>query len=272
MKTRYKFLTGIATIITPLTILITPQAIAQSSNPIDPKPVTEPLVRDNDALSSASFSAVNQGDMIHNLESECTVGYVDKINRRLYTAKHCFGDGETVYLKNGVRKVGTFHYVKQSETSPGENVGDFAYILLDSAMKAGTNSYSGDSMSQEWRSGDKIYNYSRNLKDTTSGNAKRDSTNPTFPSDPSHMRRNTDPSIPSSQPGDSGGPVWSDNGLVGVIYGHIGTELRFTKLPSTDTLNKIPQGEKYVSSQSTVFNGLSSLSSNGQLSSALSSF
>ena len=104
-----------------------------------------------------------------------------------------------MYLKNGVRKVGTFHYVKQSETSPGENVGDFAYILLDSAMKAGTNSYSGDSMSQEWHSDDKIYNYSRNLKDTTSGNAKRDSTNPTFPSDPSHMRRNTDPSIPSSQ-------------------------------------------------------------------------
>lgn len=74
------------------------------------------------------------------------------------------------------------------------------------------------------------------------------------------------------QPGDSGGPVWSDNGLIGVIYGHIGTELRFTKLPSTDTLNKIPQGEKYVSSQSTIVNGLSSLSSNGQLSSALSSF
>lgn len=272
MKTRYKFLTGIATIITPLTMLITPQALAQSSNPTDPKPVAEPLIKDNDALSSASFSAVNQGDMIHNLESECTVGYVDKINRRLYTAKHCFGDGETVYLKNGVRKVGTFHYVKQSETSPGENVGDFAYILLDSAMKAGTNSYSGDSTSQEWHSDDKIYNYSRNLKDTTSGNAKRDSTNPTYPSGPSHMRRNTAPSIPSSQPGDSGGPVWSDNGFIGVIYGHIGTELRFTKLPSTETLNKLPQGEKYVSSQSTVFNGLSSLSSNGQLSSALSSF
>ena len=42
------------------------------------------------------------------------------MNRRLYTVKHCFNDGETVYLKNSIRKVGTSHYVKPSKNVSGE--------------------------------------------------------------------------------------------------------------------------------------------------------
>ena len=271
MKTRYKILTGITTI----TMMITPQAFAQSSlssSIKDPRPITEPLIKDKTILDNGSFSTVNQGDMINNLGYSCTVGYVDKINRRLYTAKHCFNDGETVYLKNGIRKVGTFHYVKPSETANGENVEDFAYILLDSAMNAGSNSYSGDKLSQTWNSGDIIHNYSRNLGKVVNGTATNDSDNPTGYKNRTHRRKNTDPNIPSSQPGDSGGPVWSDEGLVGVIKGHVGNDLRFTKLPSQESLNKLPQGEKYKPSQSPTVQGLSSLSSNNQMSSALSSF
>ncbi len=271
MKTQKKIAATIVSIIAPVTMLMAPQAVAQSSSSIttDPKPVTEPLVKDKTVLDSNSFKTVNQGDMVNNAGYVCTVGYVDKTNRRLFIAKHCFNDGDTVYLKNGIRKVGTFHYVKPSESASGEKIDDFAYILLDSSMNAGSNIYSGDKLDQDWDTGETIHNYSRNINKTVDGTMNRNSDvygNKTF------RRKNIDPSIPSSQPGDSGGPVWSNEGLVGIVQGHDGHDLRFTKLPSQESLNKLPQGESHKPSQSPTIRGLNSLSSNGQLSSALSSF
>ena len=275
MNTQKKIIATVASIVTPLTMLMAPQAVAQSSttnNVSDPKPITEPLVKDKTILDSGSFSTVNQGDMINNLWNYCTVGYVDKMNRRLYTAKHCFDDGETVYLKNSIRKVGTSHYVKPSENISGEKVGDFAYILLDSSINAGSNIYSGDNLDQTWDTGETIHNYSRKIKKTVDGtmNTNSDVSNSYGPK--TFKRENIDPNIPSSQSGDSGGPVWSNEGLVGIIKGHKGHDLRFTKLPSQELLNNLPQGESYNPSQSPTIRGLSSLISNGQMSSALSSF
>jgi len=102
----------------------------------DPEPVHTPLIEDHGVLNSPSFKTVNQGDKINNIKYECTVGYVDKINRRLYTAKHCFEDGDNVYLKNGLRKVGTAHHFSPKNYDDGEKIADVEYILLDGSMRA----------------------------------------------------------------------------------------------------------------------------------------
>lgn len=106
------------------------------------------------------YAASNQGDGIYTLRSAhrstgCTIGYVNKQARALYTAAHCGDDNDVVY-NDKWQPIGVLHYVdgnwkSYSNSNNVYDVGgwkqsnnDMAYISLYTDVPLGNNVYSTD--------------------------------------------------------------------------------------------------------------------------------
>lgn len=209
-----------------ITIFTAPQALAQESS-------------SNIFNQDSSVSIVNQGDKVTNIKHSCTINYVDSTHRRAYTAQHCFNNGDTVYTRDHKTKLGVNYHFDNTVKN------DVSYILLDKNITAGHNIYSGDTISRSWNNGDTVYNYSRKRSQTFNYPVINGSDNPVVtPTRNLYYRKGTKTSLP----GDSGGPIWTDNGLIGVHGGSNRDEknnIFFSAFPSDDVINKLPDGEHY---------------------------
>jgi len=212
-----KISTLFITSLSAITIFTAPQALAQES----------------------SVSIVNQGDMVTDNEHNCTINYVDSTHRRAYTARHCFNNGDTVYTRDHKTKLGVNYHFDDTVKS------DVSYILLDKNITTGHNIYSGDTISRSWNNGDIVYNYSRRMSKTSNYPVIHGSDNPIInPTRNIYYREGSKTSLP----GDSGGPIWTDNGLIGVHNGSNSDEknnIYFSAFPSDDVINNLPDGEPY---------------------------
>lgn len=154
---------------------------------------------------------VNQGDRISVKGKSCTIGYIDKSNRKAYTAAHCFVsdknpeqyiDSQSVYNSFG-RRIGTASGV-YSDTQND----DFIMIDLFNNIPIGENSFSGDTIAhlEDIKPGDTICSFSRMYKKTMCGEIEK-----------VNEREILATREAGGIPGDSGGPAWVEGkGFVGV--------------------------------------------------------
>lgn len=132
---------------------------------------------------------------------KCTIGYVDKQSRQLYTAKHCGNDGQLVYV-NGL-EIGQFSY----ERSPSFGA-DFAVINVYDGIVLGDNFFSGDEIVNKFSvsKGDEVCLHSAVRNITKCGNI----------TDLQPQINRFDASVAPVH-GDSGGVMWiPDKGFLGV--------------------------------------------------------
>lgn len=191
---------------------------------------------------------VNQGDWVY-IEpyGYCTIGYVDKVNHRAYTAAHCAPLMETGSRINVIEPfvnemIGELFVRTQTYNAHGKQwrslKSDATYIQLYPEVPIGENVYSGDDriMPDEVEAGDEICIYSLRLNKTTC--------NPAFSTfgpviKMNAPRYNIDP--PISVEGDSGGPGWiPGKGFVGVISSHGGSTLWLTSIDANDCMSDEP--------------------------------
>lgn len=172
----------------------------------------------NPAPASSSKITLNQGDEIVTYNnvigsslygySPCTAGFYDEQHHRMITAAHCGRDGADVFNAHD-ELVGTFRkYQPSSDYNPQNDLG---YVELLSSVEA-TNVFTQERDSRRVDYQSRLCSYSRNLGDTTcsdtavlvSGTVQDYSVHKNVP----------------SRGGDSGGPVWfEDGGFAGVISG-----------------------------------------------------
>lgn len=186
-------------------------------------------------MTKLTNPVVNQGDRISVEGSNCTIGYIDKANRKAYSAAHCFvSDKEktqdvhnkTVYNSFG-RHIGT-----ASGTYHGSQNNDFIIIDLLNNIPAGENSFSGDAIVkiEDVKPGDTICSFSRKYKKTMCGEIENINGRDIFATRES-----------GGTHGDSGGPAWiPGKGFVGVFTSIIG-------LVHNDYIEEISTGFTYPS-------------------------
>lgn len=194
------------------------------------------------ALAQETSNIVNQGDMVTNNKSNCTIGYIDTQHRRAYTAQHCFNNGETVYLPDRETVLGVNYHFDDTVES------DISYILLDKNITTGHNIYSGDNVSRYWEEGDQVSNYSRKLGSSSQFAAINGFNFPDLRDNDNQYYRE---GVSTTLPGDSGGPVWTKNGLIGVIKGTVtvANNMIYTAFPEDTVINSLPDGQPYQPSK-----------------------
>ncbi|WP_048381177.1 trypsin-like serine protease [Corynebacterium renale] len=162
---------------------------------------------------------------------ECTIGYVDGSRKVAYTARHCAQEGDptdTNYIGVEIRtsdgrRIGeTVHPQKYQGRTPylsyTAKESDLVAIALDDDVIAGANVYSGDSIvDYSYLSpGTRVCTYGRVAKATRCGTISH-------LHDDAFVRtvRTTESGGRWSVTGDSGGPVWLENGggFVGIHNG-----------------------------------------------------
>lgn len=159
---------------------------------------------------SHSPIVVNQGDEVFMKESNgaCTIGYIDRANRRAYTALHC-ANGSEASDKFG-NPIGRFHTTNgPHEIGTTFSRRDVTYIELYDNVVAGNNIYSGDNRvrTSDVSVGDDMCMYSRMNNEVRCGKVN-----------------NVDGSIVQGNEnvngvrGDSGGPSWVDGKGFSGIY------------------------------------------------------
>lgn len=156
---------------------------------------------------AANAAPVNQGDAIFRVGSKtgCTVGYVDAVNDRLFTAGHCGPNGS-----QWERRQDTAFRVGEMRTNyaPGSLVGDFAFIEVADSATLGKNFPHAEKPVESLTLGDEICVYSRKLSVSSCDRVTAVDGDTVFAG---HGLRVVS--------GDSGGPAWNDNGFIGVISG-----------------------------------------------------
>ena len=160
---------------------------------------------------------VNQGDRISVKGTSCTIGYIDKSNRKAYTAAHCFVsdktpgqsiDAQPVYNSFG-RQIGVATGVYS-----GTQNDDFIMIDLFNNIPEGENSFSGDTIVkiEDVKPGDEICSFSRKYKKTMCGEIEK-----------VNEREILATREAGGISGDSGGPAWVEGkGFVGVYTVSLG--------------------------------------------------
>lgn len=159
-------------------------------------------------LHAANYPArFNQGDKIYigsdtGDRSACTVGYVDKQNNRLYTARHCLR-GENIAYNANNQPIGKGYPV-------GDN--DVAIIQLEGAAQ-GENKYSTDARPVMPTVGDQVCGYGSTTQRPRCGHV-------TEIDDSGSIRASAEV---IGAHGDSGGPVWekSTGNIIGLYRGEV---------------------------------------------------
>ncbi|WJY93790.1 Chromosome partition protein Smc [Corynebacterium felinum] len=174
--------------------------------------------------SATAVDRVNQGDRLSVLTplghmtrqgGYCTVGFVDKAAKRLWTARHCGENGTVVNTEAG-EYLGTLHYRYDMSDADslmditGANaIYDLAYIQVDERAwnLLGENTFSGDNLYTPV-TGDQLCRYGATTKNTVCGEVIAVDDYLIYGIDL------------SSSPGDSGGPLWvPGRGFVGTLIG-----------------------------------------------------
>lgn len=191
-----------------------------------PKPAPQPAPQQR-----GTTAPINQGDKILNYsgvtisdnsadkklylpQSVCTVGYVNKRARYLLTAAHCAENGATIYNDKG-QALGIFYrykpnYMDFSRTLDEQMTEVMAYdtarIKLFDNVTLGNNIYSGDKQvpSNQVPIGTRLCTYGIKTQQVQCGR-RIPISSPKLPNHAFAFAVNT-------RPGDSGGPVWIENG------------------------------------------------------------
>lgn len=165
-------------------------------------------------ISHDTQTNISQGDMITAGETTCTVGYIDKEQRLLYTANHCGYGTSDVFNAEG-KKIGQLQSTYIDGTTPPSK--DIAVIKLDENVTPGDNTYSGDKKVSvdELKPRDTICSYSRKQEKVRCGQIIDTDNNVII------ATRNA-----GGEQGDSGGPAWVVNNI-GAPIGFVGTYLGF---------------------------------------------
>lgn len=164
---------------------------------------------------------LDQGDVVVNERTgaTCVIGWVDRPKALAYTAGHCGATGDT-FSKSSV-PVGTFR--TPYEGLPGAN--DWGRIVLDGRVKPGRNAISGERVARSVSPGDTVCRLER-------GGGARCATLRSLLIDGTLT---TAPNFRGS-PGESGSPVWSAAGFVGIYTGFFLDGLAaVVRLPLPDT-------------------------------------
>lgn len=124
----------------------------------------------------------------------------------------------------------------------------FLIFLLDKNITTGHNIYSGDNVSRYWEKGDQVSNYSRKLGRTSQFAAINGFNFPDLRDNDNQYYRE---GVNTTLPGDSGGPVWSENGLIGIIKGTVtvANNMIYTAFPEDTVINSLPDGQPYQPSK-----------------------
>lgn len=166
------------------------------------------------ATAPGALAAVNQGDRIlftsdsTDKKYSCTAGFLDKATNTIVSAGHCILPGTTTVYDMDDTELGT------AVNPHGER--DIAYIQTD-PENIGDNIYSGDNVSpvaSGSQAGD-LYMYSRqtdNVQKTEAGELS-----PHYPNQ--EIVYGAGDKKFYTEGGDSGGPVWDDDGIVAIHSG-----------------------------------------------------
>ncbi|KAA8720729.1 hypothetical protein [Corynebacterium phocae] len=174
------------------------------------------------AVAQAQDVTVNQGDLIrvadHDGRYNCTAGFIDKENGRVWTAGHCAYEGANVFNGAGV-PIGLLKHLypainpNHSRRLSNKDIADYffhdtAYVQLNQGIVAGENLYSGD-RTYAPEIGDKICRYGATTADAIYCGKVLNVTD--------QLIYATDL---NTQGGDSGGPTWvPEQGYTGQAVG-----------------------------------------------------
>lgn len=170
---------------------------------------------------------LNQGEEIQTQRLSCSLGFIDNGARTAYTAKHCGGNGETVYANRGGKHIPIGRLVHV----PGS--ADYAKIKLYGGIQ-GSNKFTGNRIYATPFPGETICMYGNTTKRVTC-------TRMLF-SDPGRLEIRTGTGA-VVQKGDSGGPAWvPGKGYVGVIS----TKFWFYGIHTSGVTHHAPDGNPRV--------------------------
>ena len=244
MKKVLVLIVVIATLFNPVA-----NASPSFSGNLDRLTLKDGVVRDSDRRFTKY--PVNQGDWVNiSGYGYCTIGYVDKVNHRAYTAAHCaprMKNWERLIVKTPFTNelIGEL-FVRTKEYEANGKLhrswkSDSTYIQLYPEVQAGENTYSGDTriMPEDVEDGDEVCIYSVRLDKT--------SCRPVFSTFGPVIKMNAprykiDP--PISVEGDSGGPGWiPGKGFVGTISVAGGSTLWLTSIDANDCMEDEPRDQ-----------------------------
>lgn len=161
-----------------------------------------------DQGSHNTTDAVSQGETFISEKSDgenmmCTIGYVDKTHRAFYTAAHCTSDGAEALYGSSNKPVGVAKVLSD----------DRARIDLYDDVKIGDNTYSGDAI-DEPSVGDSVCAWGQTTRRMRCDVISSVDDNGYILSGP----------VSAGDLGDSGGPMWTDDGFVATYSGKITEE------------------------------------------------
>ena len=139
------------------------EGIVESPNEEYFDPDEASLAPDEGSLAAgrnARTVTLKQGDLISNLETTCTAGYIDHDQHALLIAAHCGSPGDVFYIKNSFGRYTRIGVMNDNDYDPSIYRNDFAYISLDDHI-VGENVYSGDGrvMLSDIHIGDRLCSY-----------------------------------------------------------------------------------------------------------------
>lgn len=164
------------------------QNIAQDTVPSQPE-----------SISQGSRIYVDDGDGNPSTFTACTIGSVDPATHTATTAAHCISESDRVYAVGGATIIG---YGTPSADR------DWATIQLEPAVTIGSNNLSNQAIDPDGvQSGDGACMYGSTTNAVICGTVNSVDGNEILFDDM------------IGKPGDSGGPVWTDQGFVGQYNG-----------------------------------------------------
>lgn len=161
-----------------------------------------------DESSHNTTDAVSQGETFISEKSDgehmmCTIGYINKAQRAFYTAAHCASDGAEAFYGSSKKPVGVAKILSE----------DRARVDLYDDVKLGDNTYSGDAI-DEPAPGDSVCAWgqtTRRVRCDVISSVDGDGYVLSGPRSAGEL-------------GDSGGPMWTDDGFVATYSGKITEE------------------------------------------------
>lgn len=178
------------------------------------------------AQQNPSRVSISQGEKIYINDTNiaCTIGYVDKLKHKAYTADHCLPAHQKSVIYNSNREKIGEAYGRFSDRAMGiaKSRNDVAYINLYDNVRAGGNFYSGSNRvsTTHITPGENLCMFSRKLNSTNCGKVK--SVDGTLVVGDEHV---------NGIGGDSGGPAWiPGKGFVGIYTLIIGGKHFYTSI------------------------------------------